>query len=220
MIEKHLDTILFDFDGTLAVLNVDFNAMRSHIRSLMTAYGISPDGLENHFVIEMIEAAKQGLMTTDRRRGESFETEAYRIVRRMEMEGAQQGTLFEGTCEMLDLLKKRGIKTAVVTRNCLEAVLHLFPEIRSYTGVVVTRESAGKVKPHPDHLKQALDLLDAKARDAAMVGDHPMDIVAGKEAGTYTIGVLTGFAGYELLREAGADIILESASILMDHLHV
>ncbi len=45
-----------------------------------------------------------------------------------------------------------------------------------------------------------------------MVGDHPIDISVGKNVGTYTIGVLTGYASEYLLREAGADIILDNAA--------
>jgi len=43
-----------------------------------------------------------------------------------------------------------------------------------------------------------------------MVGDHAMDISAGKAMGMFTIGVLTGAGTRETLTAAGADLIVES----------
>jgi len=113
---------------------------------------------------------------------------------------------------VLHELKSRHIKTGVVTRNCMAAIRQLFPDIDSHCDVVITREFTSRVKPHPDHLLTALDALDTDARFAAMVGDHPMDITAGKDVGVYTIGVLTGHSEAATLRDAGADLIIERAA--------
>jgi len=44
-----------------------------------------------------------------------------------------------------------------------------------------------------------------------MVGDHPLDIETGRQAGTFTAGVLTGhFQEIDFLR-AGADLVLPRA---------
>jgi len=45
-----------------------------------------------------------------------------------------------------------------------------------------------------------------------MVGDHPIDILAGKRVGMKTIGVLTGRTKREEFEKAGADYILRDAS--------
>jgi phosphoglycolate phosphatase-like HAD superfamily hydrolase len=50
------------------------------------------------------------------------------------------------------------------------------------------------------------------------VGDHPMDIRAGKEAGTFTVGVLTGYSNADALLDAGADLVVESAAQLVLYL--
>jgi phosphoglycolate phosphatase-like HAD superfamily hydrolase len=41
-----------------------------------------------------------------------------------------------------------------------------------------------------------------------MIGDTPVDILAGKRAGAQTVGLLCGFGTEGELRRAGADIIL------------
>ena len=41
------EAILFDYDGTLAVLNLDFAAMRRHLHAFTVAQGISPQELQH-----------------------------------------------------------------------------------------------------------------------------------------------------------------------------
>jgi phosphoglycolate phosphatase len=90
-------------------------------------------------------------------------------------------------------------------------VLHVFPDIELYADVTLTREDSRNVKPHPDHLQKALALLGVSEKEAAMVGDHPMDILAARQAGCCAVGVLTGSGDEKSLREAGADMILANA---------
>jgi phosphoglycolate phosphatase len=66
-----------------------------------------------------------------------------------------------------------------------------------------------------------LKALQVKPENAAMVGDHPMDMRIGRDTGVYAIGVLTGHSGREELERAGADLILNAATdipgILAEH---
>jgi len=208
---KAPNVILFDFDGTLAELNIDFLQMRRAVLDLMSDYCSVPDTIEELYVLEMIEKGKE--LVSRSRPGEEndFFNRAHTLIRHMETELSKEGELFAGTREMLNELRSRHIKTGIVTRNCMAAVKQLFPDIDSHCDTVITRECTEKVKPHPDHLLAALDALNEDPRFAAMVGDHPMDITAGKDIGVYTIGVLTGHSGIIPLREAGADLIVEKA---------
>ena len=57
--------------------------------------------------------------------------------------------------------------------------------------LLLTRDDVALTKPNPEHLWEALRLLGEKPEDAAMVGDHFMDIEAGVKAGcAATLGVL------------------------------
>ena len=211
IIPNLLKAVLFDFDGTLAKLNVDFIRMRRAVLDLMGDYCAPPDAMGDLYVLEMIEAGR--CLISERypgREGEFF-TRAHELISAIETEGAREGTLFAGTEEMLRELRRRHIKTGVVTRNCRAAVTQLFPDIDSRCDAVITRECAARVKPHPDHLLTALGSLDTDPKFAAMVGDHPMDITVGRDVGAYTVGVLTGWSEAVSLRQAGADLIIEKA---------
>jgi phosphoglycolate phosphatase len=213
-----ITTILFDFDGTLATLNIDFVAMRENILALIGRYHISPDGYKNLYVLEMIEAGKERIARSHRGDGNDFERRALTLVRNIEIEAAKRGKLIEGIETMLKSLKERGTKTGIVTRNCIDAVQTIFPDVHNYCGAVITREFTEKVKPHPDHIRVALRALDALPVSSAMVGDHPMDMTVGKEVGTFNMGVLTGYSEEAPLFEAGADIVISSAATLLDYI--
>jgi phosphoglycolate phosphatase len=217
-IDRHLKTVLFDFDGTLAQLNIDFMEVRRTVMELISAYEVPTDGLGDLFVLEMIEAGADLISRHRSGHGKDFTERAMQMIAGIEIEGAKSGELFEGVRDMLSTLRKRKIGTGIVTRNCWDAVRVVFPDIRSFCDAVVTREAAIRVKPHPYHILSALKILKARPEEAAMVGDHPMDIRIGRDVGAYTIGVLTGYSKADPLLEAGADLIIERASAIIHYL--
>ncbi|NPV03420.1 MAG: HAD family hydrolase [Syntrophaceae bacterium] len=207
-----LKAVVFDFDGTLALLNIDFREMRRDILGLAASYGIAEDGMERLFVLEMIAETRRRIGRLHPGQEGVFSERALKLVTDRELAGAARSTLFPGVREMLVELKRRGIKRGVLTRNCVEAVRAVFPDIGDYSEAVVTRDDTERVKPHPDHIRTVLRILNEGPATSAMVGDHPMDIRVGKEVGALSVGVLTGYSDAFDLQEAGADLILERAS--------
>ena len=211
-----LKAVVFDFDGTLAKLNIDFSAMRQDVLALLSRYGVSPDGLRDLFVLEMIAAGEDRVSRLRPGEGAEFSKRACARIAEIEVQAARQGSLFDGVTEMLRELRARNIRTGVATRNCLAAVETLFPRIDDHVDAVITRERTPFVKPHPEHLIRMLKQLDVPPDRAAMVGDHPMDIQTGRDAGARTIGVLTGYSQAEALHRAGADFLLDGAADILD----
>ena len=207
--------IIFDFDGTLAKLNINFPQMRKSVISLIESYHIPLDGLSNLFVLEMINAGKTLISRKHPGKETFFFQQATDLIAHIEIEAANKGELIDGTRDMLLDLKKYNIKAGVVTRNCNSAVMRVFPDIFEYCDTVITRELIINVKPHPDHLMKALQSLDAAPEFTYMVGDHPMDIKMGKDSGTFTVGVLSGYSTTSDLLNAGADLIVDKAADLI-----
>lgn len=218
MINNHIEAVVFDFDGTLAKLNIDFSFMRKTVLDLTAAYNVPMDGLSKLFVLEMIEAGGELISVHNPGSEGGYIKKANKLISNIEIEAAKKGELLDGIRRMLGDLETRNIKAGVVTRNCQEAVREIFPDIDSFCKMVITREFAGNVKPHPEHLRITLEKLGTAPEHSVMVGDHPMDINVGKKMGTYTVGVLTGYSGADALREAGADLIIESAAEIIDYL--
>jgi phosphoglycolate phosphatase len=208
----NIKAIIFDFDGTLAVLNIDFNAMRERIFDLMRYFGIEEELIKERYLLEVIDESCQMLKKKNPSSEEEFYQKAHQILHSVEMMAAEKGTLIPGTEKTLRNLKGKGIKVGIVTRNCEEAVRKVFPNIDIFCDVFVSRNSVKRVKPHPDHLTYVLELLKVSGDEAWMVGDHPTDIQAGRQAGMKTIGVLTGRTQREGFEKAGADYILDNVT--------
>ena len=211
-----MHAVIFDFDGTLAKLNINFPLMRQGVRELILDYAVTMNGLNDLYILEMIKAAQKLICEMQPGKEGVFLERAIQLITKIEVEAAKDGSLIDGTRDMLAALKKRAIKAGVVTRNCREAVSTVFPDIFDYCDTVITREMTDNVKPHPEHLLVALQSLDVAPESSSMVGDHPMDIRIGKQAGALTIGVLTGYSTSDELMSAGADIIIDKAADIID----
>ncbi len=211
-----VETVIFDFDGTLAKLNIDFDRMRYLISELTSRYGIDHQILRNRFVLEIVDEAAAFLRKHSRRQAASFIREAYQVTEDIEIEAARSGELLSKTRNLLTALKESSIRTGVITRNCARAVHTVFPDISSYCSVVICRDDVKHVKPHPEQLTLALKQTGGNPEQSIMIGDHPLDIETGHNAGTLTAGVLTGlFSETEFVR-AGADIVLPQASDILE----
>jgi phosphoglycolate phosphatase len=208
----HIKAIIFDFDGTLAVLNIDFSSMRERIFDLMRRYGVGEGLIEERYLLEIIGEVYRILCRESPPIAERFYQEAHQILHEIELGAAGKGKLIPGTEATLKVLREKGKRVGIVTRNCEDAVRKVFPAIDDFCDVFISRNSIEKVKPHPDHLTSAMRMLDVSGEEAVMVGDHPIDIEAGKGVGMKTIGVLTGRTKREDFEKAGADYILREAS--------
>lgn len=214
--KRIIRAIIFDFDGTLAKLNINFPQMRESVLNLIKTFNIPLNNLDGLFVLEMIESARDIIAKNDPGQEELFVSQANTVIATIEIEAAENGELIDGTRDMLRVLKKRTIKAGVVTRNCQAAIMRVFPDISEYCDSIISREFTRYVKPHPEHLRVALKSLDAAPEEAFMVGDHPMDIKIGKDAGALAIGVLSGYSLSEDLLKAGADVILDKAADIIN----
>lgn len=108
---------------------------------------------------------------------------------------------YPGTKKTLEALKSSGLKLAVVTtRSKVTAVKTLeLAYLLEHIDYVVALEDVVNLKPHPEPLLKALDYLDEKPVNAVMIGDADVDVLAGKNAGTATIGVTYGFHGKTII---------------------
>jgi len=160
--------VLFDFDGTLTKPEaLDFARLRSLLRC--------PEGQP---ILEFIEA----LPTAEERR------EKHRILDDFEMEAARLSVPNEGAEEVVGLLKAEGIRLGIVSRNSRASVLEAMKRFRALGpddfNVIVSRESPGRPKPHPDPVHYAAGLLGLEPREILVVGDFVFDIMAAKAAGS------------------------------------
>lgn len=213
-----IEAIIFDFDGTLAELHLDFGEMRAAVGEVLKRHHLPAHEFAHLYLLEMIDAGEKRLAESTAGRSESFRMDAMACIENMEIEAAGRSNLFAGVREMLGEIRKQSILTGIITRNCHRAVQTVFPDYGAYVNVLISREMTQHVKPDPGHLAEMLSQLNISANRSLMVGDHPIDVQIGKELGAYTAAVLTGTGKHEDLRRAQPDFLLQNVLEIRDML--
>lgn len=201
---------LFDLDGTLVTMELDFVQIRKDIDTLLVEKGF-PEALLDSSVstLEIIEHAADYL----RDHGldwEAAQEEAETHLEQTELEAASKAVQIRGAVGVLKILKEKKKKVGVITRNNREVALQVLKrcELHPYVDVLLTRDDVDNVKPHPAHVVQAMKELGSSPERTVVVGDHRYEIEAGNEAKCFTIGVLTGIGTRKTLKDA--NVILNS----------
>ncbi|MEZ7198626.1 HAD family hydrolase [Pseudodesulfovibrio karagichevae] len=213
-----LDAIIFDFDGTLADVPLDFDFMKTKIAALGEVFMDErpvPDGTP---ALEWLDKLSARVMERDRAEGMEFLSRGRLVIAAMELDAARDGCLYEFTRPVLDDLRARGVATGVISRNISAAIRKVFPDIDEHLQVFLPRESSDRLKPDPAHLLRALDQIGVPPERALMVGDHPMDVETGKRAGTLAAGVTTGRIEAEGFAHLDPDFVATDVAALMAEL--
>jgi phosphoglycolate phosphatase-like HAD superfamily hydrolase len=79
---------------------------------------------------------------------------------------------------------------------------------------IATAQTCEHTKPYPDPILWAAEKMSIQPQECLMIGDTTVDILAAIAAGAQSVGVLCGFGQEDELRDAGADLILQSTSLL------
>jgi phosphoglycolate phosphatase len=211
-----LQAVVFDFDGTLAELHIDFHEMRAAINELAAGFSLEPKDYAEFYILEMIETAGRHLGRRSAADSQDFVNRATGMIEEREMQAARKSELFPGVKEMLTMLKDRGVAIGIITRNCQAAVQTVFPDYPRYIGAIISREMTRFVKPDPRHLTEMLTMLAVTPTRTLMVGDHPIDVRIGRDVGTLTAGVLTGTGSVEDLRRTKPDFLLDNVLQVTD----
>ncbi|MFQ6136614.1 MAG: HAD family hydrolase [Candidatus Hydrothermarchaeales archaeon] len=174
-----LRAIIFDLDGTITKFNLDINALKREILG---------EGYEGTLLNGIDE-----LEGEERRRAED-------ILKRHEISAAHESELNDGVEKLLDFLKEKKIKTALVTRNNRRVVEITCKRFGLEFDVVVSREDAPP-KPSRDQLDEAVRGLNLSKDEIIFIGDHPFDLEAGKKVGIKT-GLVKNNFSLRVLEEA------------------
>lgn len=211
-----LQAVLFDFDGTLSRLTIDFVRMRRKIAALAEAFlGEEPEPSELPILEWMDELALE-IDEFDPELGPQFKSRGRMVIVATELDAAREAELFPFTRPLLTTLRGCGIKTGIITRNSTAAVKVVFPDVVDCCDAFVAREDTTRVKPHPDHALTVLARLAVAPERAVLVGDHPLDVETARRAGLFSAAVVSGHAGRGELANAAPDWLAEDCSELME----
>lgn len=205
-------TYIFDLDGTLLDTLQDLAAAVN--------FALRKNGMEEHSIDDIRRFVGNGVRklieraVPDGSKNPRID-EVFADFRSYYMQHSLDTTKpYDGITEILQELKMRGCKMAVVSNKMMaatqELVAHFFPEIEVAIG---ENEAEGiRKKPAPDMVFEALNRLGAEAESAVYIGDSDVDIQTARNAGVLCISVLWGFRNRKFLLEHGAQRFIEKPS--------
>jgi pyrophosphatase PpaX len=120
--------------------------------------------------------------------------------------------VFPGVEDTLTLFQKKGVKLAIASNRQTKITKWLCKKmgLLKYFSQIVGVEGVVGQKPDPHTILTACEMLDVDPRKAAMVGDSPTDIRAGKNANCSSlIAVTYGFSDRESLAKEGPDLMVD-----------
>lgn len=214
--KKKIEAVIFDLDGTL--LNTLYDLADS-VNWALETYGMPQRSLEE--VRAFVGNGLRNLMTQAVPGGEEntvFESlfESFREYYKAHCN--VKTAPYEGILELMETLKERGVKMAIVS-NKIDAGVKELNQIHFAEFVDIAigeREGVGR-KPNPDSVNEALYLLGVDKEHAIYVGDSDVDIKTAKNAQVGCIAVSWGFRDEAFLAENGAEIIIDTPLELLKY---
>lgn len=210
------DAVLFDLDGTLLDTLDD---IADAANRALTACGLPGHPVEAYkqFVGDGVKVLIQRIVPADRQDAKTMQrcVEAYRQEYSRNWNAKTRP--YAGVAEMLDAVKGRGLKIAVLsnkpddfTQQCVNALLPQW-SFDMVMGAIDGRPN----KPDPSGAIEVAHRLGVAPRRFLYVGDTGTDMKTARAAGMMAAGVLWGFRERDELEEGGAQHVIARPRELM-----
>lgn len=209
------NTYIFDLDGTILDTLLDLaNAVNFSMRS---------KGFPERTVDEVRSFIGNGIKVLIKRAvpqetSEKDYAEALEIFTKYYIEHIADYTKpYDGIIDVINELKSKGCKTAVVSNKAHFAAQAV---VKDFFGdifdVVVGKMDEFPSKPEPDSLLYTIKNLGVKAEDCIYIGDSDVDVLTAHNAGLPCIGVTWGNRDEDVLLASGAEYIAHTPKEILD----
>lgn len=175
--------VIFDFDGTLAdTLPLCIKAFKQALlkftgieysdQQIMDRFGPTEEGMIKQMVPDKAEECLEHFL---------------HLYKEFHVDYPDS---FEGIKDVLDLLRQKQIKIALVTgKGPVSADISLkYLNLLNYFDIIETGSPDGAAKPY--YISKVLSRWNLKPEETAYVGDTAYDVTAAKEAGIIPLSVL------------------------------
>ena len=90
-----MEAVIFDYDGTLVHLNIDFGLMRQDVEEVLGEQGIEPEDLRGLYILEMIDEGTARISRESRSQGSAFYRKSHEIVIQHELSATKEGKILQ-----------------------------------------------------------------------------------------------------------------------------
>ncbi|HLD22265.1 MAG TPA: HAD family hydrolase [Patescibacteria group bacterium] len=206
---RNIQLLIFDIDGTLVnSTDVIWNAFNT----VLQTHGcevVNKEFVSLHMGMPLREMFRE--LFLEHANEEFFTTLVEEYVQVYTKIKIQHTTLQPYVREILEYFAQKK-KLAIATTAYTSAAQYLLNEfhLRHYFDVVYGADKVTHAKPDPEIIQKILNECSVTSKQAVMIGDMTLDVLAGKAAGTHTIAVTTGTHSRAILEQAQPEYIIDS----------
>lgn len=163
------DAVVYDLDGTLVNLAVDWAEAAEQIKPILRDHGADPTADD---ALDLLPVAEE--------LGVEDEIEPHLAA--AEREGARESERLA----LVDEFEDQSVPVGICSLNCEAACRDALDahDVSRDVAVIVGRDSVSERKPHPDPLLAAVEELDVPPERTLFVGDSDSDEQTAQRAGT------------------------------------
>lgn len=207
--------IIFDFDGTLAdtsriILSTMQATMREkglRIASPTTIRRVVGFPLKECFTHIYPDMSENDALECAHTYNEIFNSNKSSLT----------PTLFPHVSETLETLGRHGTTMSVASSRGHKSLIELLEmlKVRHHFAMIVGVDDVEKAKPDPEVILYTLESMAVDANDALMVGDMPIDVATGQNAGVKTCAVTYGNSPKKDLKKSHPDYLIDNFNQLL-----
>ncbi|MEM3510878.1 MAG: HAD family hydrolase [Nitrososphaerales archaeon] len=218
IVNRSVDLVIFDLDGTLVEFRYRFKEAKISVLKILAEMGIS---LSDEALRKSTQDIFDEIVFQVKRLGSLDLDEVMRrvseVIDEYEMEAALTTRLFEDTLQVLQALKKLGLKLALVTNNGRKATEFMIKKfgLEGFFDAIITRNDGLRLKPYPDGIKWVLGRFAVSESRAMFVGDSPIDVKAGRAAGVVVVALKSTFFGSKSDLDVEPDYLVDNLSDIL-----
>jgi phosphoglycolate phosphatase len=207
--QKRVDLVMFDLDGTLADTGRDLADAVNFTRAQFNLQEL-PDAMVLTHVGRGVEHLLRHALPEEN--PNHFDEVLRVFLHHYECHLLDATVLYPDVSEMLQYFRKK--RRAVVSNKMYRLTVAVLRGlgVESCFDMILGGDSARQKKPDPALLLRVLARFVVPAERALMIGDGDIDIEAGKRAGVITCGVTYGLGRKQDIIAAEPDIIIDSLS--------
>lgn len=213
---KSLNTklVLFDLDGTLVDTAPDFVIS---LNNILKKYGrdvLDFDRIRSFVSEGSAKFTEIGFGITQD--DPNFQMYRNEFLQEYKNNLINESSIFNGIDSVINYLEDSNIAYGIVTNKPFDYALPLVNYFKELSGskVLICPDHLKESKPSPEGILLACKKIGVIPSNTVYIGDHPNDLIAGKRAGTKTIGCLYGYSLSKNENYKDSVIVKETSQII------
>jgi phosphoglycolate phosphatase len=211
-----IEAVLFDLDGTL-LDTLDDIADCANAALSMNGYPVHDTEAYKYFVGSGVDALIKRIVPGGSVSPEELESVNKNYAELYAKHATDKTRPYDGVLELLEALKSRGLKSAVVSNKpdpaTRQTVAYFFGD-GSFDFVIGNRPGM-PLKPDPAIALLAIKSIGSQPERCLYVGDTGTDMTTAQNSGCVPVGVTWGFRERDELLSCGAKFLIDSPEELL-----